>query len=277
MEEENVKSVCGLCQQRSVSKLLVIFLGILCIFFLVKTYGSLKENSFIGQDIYPQTTISVTGEGEMSAVPDIATFSFSVTEEAQTVEEAQTAASKIMSEALTFLKESGVEEKNIKTSGYNIYPQYEWISKEVACYGYNCPTPDRERTLIGYKVSQNILVRLDDIDKAGEVLSGLGSVEVSNLSGLNFEIDDEDELRREAREMAITEAQEKAEVLAKDLGVSLVRMTSYSSNEGNNYPVPMYAEKAVYGMGGDFEDNSVEIPVGENEINIKVYLTYEIK
>lgn len=267
-----MKSVCGLCQNGMVVKLLALFLGILSIFFLVKTYGSLKENGFIGKDVYPQTTISVTGEGEMSAVPDIATLSFSVVEEAKTVGEAQDLANKKMSKALAFLKEKGVEEKNIKTIGYNIYPNYEYPKPSPYL-----STPSGQRVLVGYEVNQNISVRLEDIDKAGEVLSGLGSLEVSNVSGLNFEIDDEDGLRREAREMAIEEAQGKARELAKDLGVSLVKMVSYSSNDGNVYP--QYAKMDMaYGLGGSNESSSIaEIPVGENDIKVTVYLTYEIK
>ena len=76
MEQEKMSDVCNLCHKGLMVKSLVVFLAVLSVFFLVKIYGSIKENGFIGQDIYPQTTISVTGEGEISAVPDIATFSF---------------------------------------------------------------------------------------------------------------------------------------------------------------------------------------------------------
>ena len=131
--------------------------------------------------------------------------------------------------------------------------------------------------MVGYEVSQNISVRLEDIDKAGEILSGIGELGVTNVSGLSFEIDDEDGLRREAREMAIQEAKEKARELAKDLGVSLVRITSYSSNEGDVYPQYYAKADMAYGLGGGESVNSASIPVGENEINVMVYLTYEIK
>jgi len=276
MEQEKMSDVCNLCHKGLMVKSLVVFLAVLSVFFLVKIYGSIKENGFIGQDIYPQTTISVTGEGEISAVPDIATFSFSVVEEAKTVAEAQNIANEKMNKALAFLKEAGVDEKNIKTTGYNIYPRYEWWAKEIGCYGLNCPVPDKERKLVAYEISQNVSVRLEEIDQAGEILSGIGAFEVSNVSGLNFEIDDEDGLRREAREIAIQEAKGKAKELAKDLGVSLVKLVSYSSNEGNIYPQYAKMDMAL-GVGGGEVSSPAEIPVGENEIKITVYLTYEIK
>ncbi len=276
MEQEKTNSICDLCQKGSIIKLFSVFLLVLVLFFLVKTYGVLKENKFIGQDIVARNTINVQGEGEVSAVPDIAKFSFSVKEESLTVSEAQTVVTKKMNNVLDFLKQSEVDEKNIKTTGYNIYPRYEWQNEKIACFGINCPIPDRERVLVGYEVSQNISVRLENIDKAGEVLAGIGALEVTNVSGLSFEIDDEDDLKRQARKEAIEEAQDKAKQLAKDLGVSLVRIVNYSSNEGNTYPQYAVMEKSMaFGMGGDVA--VPEIPVGENEIKMIVYITYEIK
>ena len=276
MEQEKINNIHSLCQRGSIMKLVSTFLIILCLFFLVKTYGSLKENKFIGQDIVARNTINVQGEGEVSAVPDIATFSFSVKEESLTVSEAQTVVTKKMNSVLDFLKQSEVDEKNIKTTGYNIYPRYEWQSEKIACYGLNCPVPDRERILVGYEVSQNISVRLENIDKAGEVLAGIGALEVTNVSGLSFEIDDEDDLKRQARKEAIEEAQDKAKQLAKDLGVSLVRIVNYSSNEGSSNSRYNIMEKSMsFDMGGDVA--VPEIPVGENEIKTTVYITYEIK
>jgi len=271
-----MNSMCSMCQKGSVMKLVSIFLVILCLFFLAKTYGSLKENKFIGQDIVARNTINVQGEGEVSAVPDIATFSFSVTKENLSVKDAQQNVTNTMKKVLDYLDGVAIEEKNIKTTGYSIYPRYEWKSEQVTCWGLNCPTPDRERILIGYEVSQNVSVRLEDIDKAGEVLSGIGALEVTNISGLSFEIDDEDDLKRQARKEAIEEAQDKAKQLAKDLGVSLVRIVNYSSNEGSSNSRYNIMEKSMsFDMGGDVA--VPEIPVGENEIKTTVYITYEIK
>ncbi|MFH0846424.1 MAG: SIMPL domain-containing protein [Patescibacteria group bacterium] len=279
MEKEN--KICPeSCQDcvHKMMKVVALVLMVLALFLLVKTYGALKVNKFIGQDIYPQNTIMVTGEGEISATPDIATFSFSVVEEGDTVEAAQKIVNEKMASALDFLKTAGVEEKDIKTTGYNIYPKYEWWSKEVACSTYGCPTPERQQKIVGYEVNQNVTVKLSDINKAGEILSGLGSTKVSNLSGLTFDIDNKDDLMRQAREDAIKEAKSKAKDLAKDLGVDLVRMVSYSSNEGNDYP-PYYEMSAkAYGMGGDaISSATASIPTGENEIKVMVYITYEIK
>ncbi|MCK5285628.1 MAG: SIMPL domain-containing protein [Candidatus Pacebacteria bacterium] len=279
MQKEKNNTCLG-CLEVCMSRIIratILVLVILALFLLVKTYGAFRENTFIGQDITPQNTISVTGEGKVTAVPDIAKFSFTVKEESKTVEEAQKKATEKMNLVLAFLDKEGIDDKEIKTEGYNIYPRYEWWNKEVICEGGYCPPTERQRTLVAYDVSQNVSVELKDIDNAGKILAGIGSFEISNISGLSFDIDDKDGLEREARQEAIDEAKVKAKELAKDLGVKLVRIVSYSSNAWRNTP-PQYAamEKSmVYGM-----DNAVsipEIPVGENEIKTIVYLTYEIK
>ena len=273
-EKENLNEINNFAHKETVAKALSVFLMVLAVFFLVKTYGVLKENKFIGQDIVAQNTISVSGEGEVSAVPDIAKFSFTVKEEAKTVSMAQKKATEKMNNAIDFLKKSGVEEKNIKTTGYNIYPRYEWQNKASSNY----PHPDKKRVLIGYEVSQNISVKLKDIDKAGEILAGIGSLEVTNVSGLNFEIDDEDALKRQARKQAIEKAKTKAKELAKDLGVNLVRIVNYSSSEGNLYSRYGVMEMTkASGIDMANEIPSPEIPIGENEIKITVNITYEIK
>ena len=276
MENEKINEVCPFLQKEMITKLLSVFLLVLVLFFLAKTYGVLKENKFIGQDIVARNTITVNGEGEISAIPDIAKFSFSVKEETKMVGEAQKLATDKMNKVLAFLENAGVADKNIKTTDYNIYPRYEWWNREVVCLGINCPQPGRERVLVGYEVSQNISVRLEDIDKAGEVLAGIGSLEVSNVSGLSFEIDDEDVLKRQARKEAIEKAKEKARQLARDLGVNLVRIVNYSEANTGVYPRYAVIEKSM-AVGMDGASAVPQIPVGENEIKATVQITYEIK
>jgi len=277
MEEEKNMCCLGSCEDclHKLMKVVGLVLIVLALFLFVKTYGALKENKFIGQDIMARNTITVTGEGEVSAVPDIANFSFSVKEEAKTVEQAQEKATEKMNAVLAFLNEKNINEKDIKTTGYNIYPRYEWWTKEVRCFADSCPPQNKERTLVAYEVSQNISIELKDITIAGEVLAGVGSFEVSNISGLSFDIDEKDELEREARQEAIDKAKSKAKELAKDLGVKLVRITSYSTDSGNNYPRYEMMVKSVSfdSVGG----TTPEIPVGENEIKTTVHITYEIK
>ncbi len=92
--------------------LLAAFLGI-------KALSSLKELSYIGKGVYPSNVISVNGTGEVLAVPDVASFSFSVVEEGKRVKDAQDKATKKINSMLEAVKALGAEEKDIQTTAYN--------------------------------------------------------------------------------------------------------------------------------------------------------------
>jgi len=266
-------------KRSDVSRSVIVLLVLLSVFVLVQSINSLKENKFIGVGDSSVNTISVSGKGEVAAIPDIATFSFSVSEEATEVKEAQDAISKKIDEALTALKDLGIDKKDLNTLSYNIYPRYEYYQEQRICpNGFACPPTGGERVLVGYEASQTVSVKVRKIERAGEVLEVLGSTDVSNINGPSFDIENRDELMREARKEAIDDAKDKAETLAKDLGVKLVRVVSFY--EGNNYNYA-YAKAQSFdeelGYGTDGGSYAPEIPVGESEIISTVEIIYEIK
>lgn len=248
-------------------------LGVLALFLLVSTISGLKGMQFIGSGVAATNTISVSGEGEVFAVPDTATFSATVREKAKQVKDAQDAATKKGNDIIAYLKAGGVEDKDIKTVDYSISPDYEWSQGACPQSGY---CPPGKQVLVGYQVAQTLSVKVRDTKKAGDLLAGVGSRGASEVSGLSFTIDDEDALKAEARDKAITQAKGKAEVLAKSLGVSLVRVVGFS--EGGGSPI-YYAKTAVgMGMGGGSEASPVpDIPVGQNKIVSNVNVVYEIR
>lgn len=214
--------------------------------------------------------ITVEGAGEVTAVPDIATVSFSVTEEAQTASGAQDEAAQKVNVALALLRDDlAIEESDIKTTSYNVYPRY---NQPQPCFGGICP--EYVQRIVGYTASQSVEVKVRNTDQAGEVLSALGGAGVSNLYGPSFTVDDPEALQAEAREMAIADARAKAKALADDLGVRIVRVTGFWENSGG-YPVPYYDK---VGLGGSAEARPVpDLPVGESEVRVTVSVSYEIR
>jgi uncharacterized protein YggE len=252
-------------------------LGMLVLFLLAQTFKTFKEYRYVGSGVTASNTITVSGMGEVFAVPDIATFSVSVQEEAKEVEAAQETATNKTNDIITYLKQQGVEEKDIKTQDYSVSPQYDWV--ESAIEG-GVRAPGRQ-VLRGYQVSQTLSVKVRDTKKAGELLSGVGSRGASYVSGLSFTIDDEDALKADAREQAITDAKAKAEELADQLEVEIVRVVGFYEESGGYLP---YA----FGKGGGAMDMAVrseaamaapapELPMGENKIISNVSVTYEIR
>lgn len=225
-------------------------------------------------------TISFSGEGKIFAKPDIAAVSFSILTEAKTSKEAQDSNSEKSKKIVNFLKDQNIDEKDIKTISYNIYPQYS--------YTYPCslddslnrtgvpayPCLEKIQRISGYQVNQSFEVKIRDLEKVSAILDGLVTAGANQVNQLGFKIDNEEKLKDEARELAIKDAKEKAARLRKQLGIRLGKIVNYS--EGGGYP-PIYftAEAKLDGRGGDISGPSV--PTGENEIVVNVTITYQIK
>ncbi len=243
---------------------------ILSLFLVSLIVTEVKGWKYIGTGIQPMNTISVQGEGEVFAVPDTAVFSFSVIKEGKSAEAVQSDATEVSNKAIEYLKENGIEDKDIKTTSYNVYPRYEY--EERICITFPCS--QGERVLVGFEINQSVLVKVRESDKAGELLSGIGDFGVERISGLSFTIDDKDGLKREARQMAVADAKEKAEALASDLSVRLVRIVNF-----NEFGLPRFAKFETMTLESRRDSESVipDIQVGENRISSSVNITYEIK
>jgi len=269
--ENNINSLFD-HRNNKISKAILWFLIILTLFFAVKLINEIKRSSYIGSENGIRNVITVEGEGEVVAIPDVATFNFSVTELADTVLVAQEGATKKINTILSYIEEMGVEEKDIKTLNYNIYPRYEY--RQISCVTYPCPPGQNE--LVGYEVSQTIQIKVREIEESGELLSGVGERGATNISGLTFAVDEPEELLAEARDMAVEDAQEKAKRLAKALDVHLGSIVNFGEYGA---PGSYYYDKA-YGFGGDAalsESAAPQIPAGESQIISRVTITYEIR
>lgn len=271
MKENNLK-YCHFCEHKS-AKIIISALALFLAFFLaVKIAKDIKSYNYIGRDISSTNTISVSGKGEIVAKADIASLTFSVIEESPNVSDAQNRAARKINDIIKFLKSGGVEEKDIKTVSYNIYPRYNYIKLSGKAI---FPLVKDNRVLIGYEVNQSIEVKVRKIDSAGSILSGIGNLGANNVSGLNFSVDEEYKLKKEARDLAIEDAKENAKALAKSLGVKLVRIINFS--ESGHFPIYMEkfsADAGSLGMGGG---PIPEIPSGENQITSQVNIVYEIR
>lgn len=254
--------------------MLLAFAGALYLFALFA--NAVTEHKYIGRDVNAQTTISVSGDGDAYAAPDIATVSFSVTQESKNSVDARKVVDAQMKKINDFLAAAGVLEKDIKTTGYNLYPKYEWEQKQIVCIAYPCVQPPGKQVLTGYEVSQSVEVKIRNLDDAGKVLGGLSDNGATNVSGLSFLVENEDEVQATAREAAITKAKTKADQLAKDLGVTLVRIVSF--NEGGNYPV-FYGRGGMKTMSADSEmaPSMPSVSAGENKYTSNVTIVYEIR
>jgi hypothetical protein len=285
----------------NVATAFVIVLMCAAVIATIKVAGSIPYTNSNNPD---QNTITVNGTGKAYSIPNIATFSFTINDTEKTVVDAKTKVTTAEKSALSVVRAAGVADKDIDTQYYSISPQYEYqnaVCPTPAVYnssassgvagsasvssGIAIPTsapvsvspiycPSGKSVLTGYQVSESISVKLRDLSKAGSLLTSLGSAGVNDLNGPSFDVDNPDNVNAQARSAAIADAQSKAKELAKELGVSLVRITSFSENNGS-YPQPiMYAMNA---SAGSAKAAAPEIAAGEQQVNDSVTITYEIR
>ncbi|MBI2055992.1 MAG: SIMPL domain-containing protein [Candidatus Sungbacteria bacterium] len=222
--------------------------------------------------------LSVTGEGKVAVKPDIALFNASVLTQAKKVGDAQAENTKRSNAVMAFLKSKGVEERDIKTVGYSVYPQYTY--PEPPCYpGAPCSVRSSAKTpeIASYDVRHTIEIKIRNLDLVDDLLEGIVSSGANEVGSINFTFDKPEAVHAEARKKAIEDAKMKAETIARDMGVKLKRITGFSES-GGGYPIFAYSAKAGIGGGtGGGDVATPEVSAGEQEIISNVTIMYEFR
>lgn len=239
---------------------LTIFVVVLILSTAVDVVNKIKEGRYISQNVRMRNSIMISETGEVYASPDLAVISFSVVNEAKSVTDAMNENSATMNYVISTVKEQGIEDKDLKTTSFNIYPRYEYSE---GTYG--------KRTLVGYEIVQELQVKIRDLGKIGIIIEKATDSGANRVSSLYLTIDDQDALKKQAREQAIAQARVKAEELAVQLGVKLGKIVSFNEN----FYVPYYNTQfsMAEGIGGA---EAPDIQTGENKISVSVVITYEI-
>lgn len=212
-------------------------------------------------------TISVSGEGRAFVTPDIAQLSVGVqTGRQPTAAAAMERLKTNMDAVIAAVKAQGIEDKDINTQSFYLSPVYDWTT------GGQIPR--------GFEANQSLSIKVRDLDKVSDILGATTAAGANQSGGVQFTVDDPEAKRAEARQEAIDKAQAKAEVLAGQLGVKLGKILNFSEGYGGGPIPPMYYSREAYGVGGaDMaeEKAAVQLPVGEQEVNLSVTITYEIE
>jgi len=261
-------------------KALFVVIVLLGVFLAVQALAGLMGLRFVGTGIAPANTIAVTGHGEMLAVPDVATFYFSVSSLKATVGDAQADATAKANAVTDYLHAQGVDKKDIQTTDYSVNPQYEYQNASCPAVAPGNATmycPPGRQVLKGYEVRQTTTIKVHDTTKAGDLLTGVGGKGATEVSGLSFTFDDPSGVQNQARDKAIADAKKKADMLAKSLGVSLVRVVAFSENGSGYFPRTMTAYGEVANQAMDSKAAPPEIATGQNKVSNDVSITYEIR
>jgi uncharacterized protein YggE len=206
-------------------------------------------------------TITVVGEGTVKIKPDVAQANIGVEVMQPTVKEASREAKDIMDAVLVALKQQGIDEKDIQTSGFSI-----WADRPYSPEGM----PSEKAT---YRVSNNVAVTIRDLDKVGAVLDAAIEAGANNIYGVNFSLADPSQVESEAREKAVADAQAKAQELAKLNDVQVGEVVSISevvASGGGFYSSNFRESAAALGMGG----GGGPISPGELALSLQLEIVY---
>lgn len=209
-------------------------------------------------------TITVSGEGEVTSKPDVAVVNLSVVAQGKTVKTVTEDGNKRMGQITNAVKNLGVSEDDMKTTSYNLNPEYVYPE-------------NRKAVIAGYRLSQNLRVKVRDLAKVEEVLDDAVLQGANQVGQISFEIDDDSVQRDEARNEAFADAREKAEKMTRAAGVGLGRVVTFNEDRGYD-PQPYYAraEMAVsYDMAEEAPMPAIE--PGSQETKVIVSVTYEIE
>ena len=235
------------------------------VFILVAVLVAGIVISYLGQMMYqfrslPQNSpqeIIVAGEGKVFVKPDVALVALGVKTEAKKSIDAINQNNERMNAVIKTIKDLGVNEKDIRTSVYNLFPVYDYT--------------ETGRVFIGYSLDQQVVVKIRDFDKINDILDQVTTVGANIVGDLQFTLDDPEGARAGARVKAVEQAKVKAFTLVNQAGLKIVKLVNVSEGHAPS-PQPVYmmsgAEKA--GVAPDIQP-------GQSEINTTVYLTYRVR
>lgn len=197
--------------------------------------------------------VTVTGEATIAVAPDIAMMRIGVISQDRTAREASDTNAKQMTAVLDAIKNAGVGDRDIQTSRLSLQPQYD-------------PNKGGTARLTGFQASNQVTVRIRDIEKLPSILDRAISVGANEMSGIEFVVSEQSKLLDQARNDAIADARRKAELYAKAAGVKLGHVVSITEEGSAPPPRPMQAMRA----------GAVPIAPGEQTLRALVTVTYEL-
>lgn len=243
---------------KSVQITLIIVVGIIILAIL----GYIVFSSIIPAS----NTISVNGQSEIEAFPDLVGVYFNIETQGSTSEEATKENSEIVEELKNSLVIKGFDREDIKTQNFNVYPDYDWINGK--------------RVAKGYKATHSLKIELstDDTSKIGEAIDA-GVEAGSGISYINFELTKEkqNEYKAQAIKQASEDARIKAEAMAKGLGQELGKLVSVSDSGFDYYPWRIYGAVEEASEVAIAKEATTDIQPGEQKITARVSAVFKLK
>ena len=207
-----------------------------------------------------ESIVVVGGEGIVQAVPDRAWINVGVESRAQNPRDAQRRNTEVMTPVIAKLKAAGILDEAIRTIGYDLQLEWDYVNNK--------------RVARGYVARNTVEVRVDNIDRLGELLEIAVGSGATTLGGIRFDLKDRSTIEAQALRRAVADARGKAEAVAGATGRSIDRIVRIEEQGVSSGPPPrpMFREAQLAAA-----DASVPISAGEIEIRANVAITATLK
>ncbi len=203
----------------------------------------------------PESTLTVSGRGEIAAAPDTGQIEIGVQIQQRTAEQAISANARQMGTVVDALMGLGIDPRDIQTSRFSVSPVYE--------------RPDRqESVLVGFRAENRVRIIVRDVKSMGRIIDTAADAGANQIHSINFLVSDREDLEEQALRLAIADARRKAEVAADESGVCIVGIRKIDIS-GDAVTVPMVRAEAA---------DAVETPVmpGQVDIRVRVSMTFDL-
>ncbi len=236
--------------------------------FAALAQKSYRQSQFVGKPDNVRDTITMSGHGEVTAIPDVALVDAGLESNAPTVAEAQKKNTDAMNSFLADVKKLGVADKDRKTTSYTIEPKYDQRFRPTGIFVHP--------VLVGYTVRQNVELKVRALDKVGEVIAAAGKWGLNQVNDFSFTVDNQDALKQQALEKAITDARAKADSLARVAGAHIGRLVSFSEGGGPMPYTMMAAPMMAMKEGASAAMPPPTLEPGSQQIVVTASVTYEL-
>ncbi|ODR06104.1 hypothetical protein BHQ15_13755 [Mycolicibacillus koreensis] len=200
--------------------------------------------------------VTVIGEGQVQGSPDLLTVDVGIEFSAPDVTAAMNQTNERQQALIDALIDAGVDESDIATTSVSLQPQYT-------------SEPGAPSTITGYRATNAIKVKIRELESASEALALIVSTggDATRLNAVNYSIENDSQLVRDARARAFTDAKDRAEQYAQLSGMKLGKVISVSESPGAERPSPRPAQRAL---------SDVPVEPGEQTVSFSVEAVWEL-
>jgi len=255
-----MENKCSCCSSKS-SRFVLAIVSIIALAGIV-TVSILRDRIVNRQ----YRSVTVAGQGRVTYNPDLATLTLGVQiDKVAKADEALNQLNQKVTEIIKAVKAEGINDSDIQTQNYSLYPQYDY--------------KDNVSSVSGYNANQLLVIKITSYNKTPEklskVISAASRAGANQVNNLTFDASNLNNLKQEAKVIAIKDAKEKGLILAEAAGVELDEITGWYENYIT--PGTAYDQSAKGGMEAGIAAASASVPAGSHEVVVEMNISYNIK